>query len=248
MARPIFDGLARTVRQLRRARGWTRADLSRRSGVSPRFLSEIEAARANLSLQRLCDLATALETTPSALLSGSIQPTPKVVVALLGLRGAGKSTVGAKLAATLQCPFIELDARVEDRAGLRLTEIFQLHGDAFYRRLELEALSDLLAHDTPAVVATGGGVVTVPEAREALRRRAHTVWLRARPEDHWSRVAAQGDTRPMANDERAFQNLCSLLEERAPLYGQADLVVDTSGRTPDAIVRQLASHFAFLGV
>ncbi len=243
--------LAETVRDLRKARGWTRRDLAARTGISERFLADIETSRANPSLLRLVELSGALGTTAAGLLAQAGRPLhkqpPKHAIALLGLRGAGKSAVGPALAEHLQLPFVELDARIEERAGLSLSELFQVHGEAKYRQLETEVLRELLAQAAPGVLATGGSLVTAPSTFALLRQQAFTVWLRARPEDHWLRVVAQGDTRPMADDDRAFQSLCAILAEREPLYGQADFTIDTSGREVADIARELALHFRFLG-
>jgi XRE family aerobic/anaerobic benzoate catabolism transcriptional regulator len=165
------------------------------------------------------------------------------ILALLGLRGAGKSTVGRRLARAIGWRFVELDARVEERAGMKLDELFAIHGEAHYRRLQREALEQLLAEPEPTVLATGGGIVTDADSFSLLRRRAHTVWLRARPEDHWARVVAQGDTRPMANQAGAYESLCAILSEREALYSQADLTIDTSGREAAAIAAELAGRF-----
>lgn len=247
---PLLDALADTVRDLRRAHGWTRSDLSHKTGISQRFLADIETGKANPSLLRLVELAGALGTSVDGLLTRAARPlirtVAKRVVALLGLRGAGKSTVGTKLAQRLGVQFVELDANVEERAGLALDELFQVHGEGLYRRLENEALRALLAAPQTCVLATGGGVVTAADTFALLRQSAFTVWLRARPEEHWARVVAQGDTRPMADDDRAFQSLCSILAEREPLYGQADVIVDTAGRTVEAVVDELALRFGFL--
>lgn len=246
---PLLTALADTVRGLRRARGWTRRDLSANTGISERFLADIENGKANPSLLRLVELADALGTSVDGLLS---RPRPlgkcaaKRAVALLGLRGAGKSTIGALLARRLGVAFVELDAKIEARAGLVLDELFQTHGEALYRRLENEELRALLATPQTCVLATGGGIVTASETFALLRQHAFTVWLRALPEEHWTRVVAQGDTRPMADDDRAFQNLCAILAEREPLYGQADVIVDTAGRDVETVVRELALHFGFL--
>jgi len=114
-------------------------------------------------------------------------------------------------------------------------------------RLEHEALRALLDEAQPCVLANGGGLVTASETFALLRQHAFTVWLRARPEDQWTRVVAQGDTRPMADNDRTFHNLCAILAEREPLYGQADVVVDTAGRSVDAIAQDLALRFGFVG-
>ena len=136
---------------------------------------------------------------------------------LLGLRGAGKTTIGKRLARRLRVPFVELYRRVEEAAGLSLDEIFALHGQDYYRRLEREALETVLAQGRPTVVATGGGIVTSGETYALLRRKAVTVWLRADAEDHWNRVVQQGDRRPMADNPGAMAELRRLLVARQPL-------------------------------
>ncbi|MEM7204933.1 MAG: shikimate kinase [Planctomycetota bacterium] len=247
-ADPLLAHLAATVRSLRGSRQWSRRALAEQTGISERFLADIEAGRGNPSLLRLAELARALGTTPSALLARppSIPANPQRAVALLGLRGAGKSTVGAHLAERLGCGFVELDSRVEATAGLSLTEMFEVHGEAYYRRLEGEVLRAVLGSAEPQVLATGGGLVTEPATFATLRSGAHTVWLQARAEDHWSRVVAQGDTRPMANNAQAFTDLCALLARRQALYQQAEVQVDTSGRSEDDVAAELALRFAFL--
>jgi XRE family transcriptional regulator, aerobic/anaerobic benzoate catabolism transcriptional regulator len=223
----LLAGLGARARELRTERGWTLQELARRSEMSPRFLVQVEAGDANLSVRKLAGLARALGTTPAALLSGPGGEADLPVVALLGLRGAGKTTIGRKLARRLRVPFVELDQRIEEAAGLRLDEIFALHGETYYRRLEREALDRVLS-EGPLVLATGGGLPTSPETWALLKRRALTIWLRARPEDHWNRVVQQGDKRPMADNPQAMAELRQLLEAREPLYAQAHNVVDTT--------------------
>jgi XRE family aerobic/anaerobic benzoate catabolism transcriptional regulator len=150
------------------------------------------------------------------------------VIALLGLRGAGKSTIGRRLARRLRRPFVELDRRVEEAAGMSLGELFALHGESYYRRLEREALERLLAEARPLVLAAGGGLPASPETYALLRARSLTVWLRAEPEDHWNRVVQQGDRRPMADHPEAMAELRRLLAAREPLYAQAAATIDTS--------------------
>lgn len=224
----LISTLGRRTRALRTAHGFTLRELAGRSGLSARFLVQIESGTANVSVRKLAALSRALGTTPADLLSGPGGEAGLPVVALLGLRGAGKSTIGRRLARRLRVPFVELDRRVEEAAGLSLDEIFALHGQDYYRRLEREALEHLLADDRPVVVATGGGIVTSPGTFALLRRRTLTVWLRAEASDHWNRVVQQGDRRPMADNPEAMAELRRLLAERQPLYAEADHVIDTS--------------------
>lgn len=222
------------VRAIRRERGISRKELGERAGLSERFLALVESGQGNPSLRSLAEIAVALETTPVAL----IEPANEIV-ALLGLRGAGKSTVGRALAKRLRRPFVELDARVEEAAGLSLAEIWEIHGEAYYRRLEQEALSKILESTPRAVLATSGGIVAEPTTWERLRRSAITIWLEATPEEHWDRVVAQGDHRPMANDPLAMERLRQLLAEREALYRQAHHTISTSGTDVAGVVARV---------
>ncbi|MBK8099351.1 MAG: helix-turn-helix domain-containing protein [Planctomycetes bacterium] len=241
---PLLLRLGENVRALRKARGWSRADLARHTGISLRFLADVESGTANPSLLRLCELAQALGTEVQTLLAGASLADPRERpvrhVALLGLRGAGKSTVGPLLAVRLGRAFVELDDRIESETGLRIAELFQLHGEAYYRQAERQALEQVLAGPA-CVLAVGGGLVTEPATFSLLRAVATTIWLRAEPEDHWQRVLAQGDTRPMADNERAFQDLRRILAAREPLYRQANLVVDTANRPVAVVVEALCA-------
>lgn len=239
----LLDTIGGEIVRRRKARSWSRRELSRRSGLSERFLADVERGKANLSVLRLASLAEALETSPEVLLQRTI-PAPGrnescQTIALLGLRGAGKSTIGARLAEQLNARFIELDAAVEAAVGLSLGEIFELHGEAFYRRAEREVLERILAEPGCRVLATGGGIVTESSTFAHLQQKCVTVWLKATPEDHWARVISQGDTRPMEGNERAFSHLCAILSEREKLYQRADLVVQTTGRDVDQICAEL---------
>jgi XRE family aerobic/anaerobic benzoate catabolism transcriptional regulator len=157
------------------------------------------------------------------------------IVALTGVRGAGKSTVGPRLARALGLPFIEMDALIRQSAGLHLEQIFELHGERYYRRLEQETLEKILVTGKTAVVATAGGVVNEPATWERLCDETRVVWLRATPEDHWNRVVEQGDRRPMADNPAAMDQLREMLRSREASYGQAWLTVDTSGKSPDQV-------------
>jgi len=154
----ILHILGARVRQLRAAKHWTIRELAERSGVSVRFLVQLEGGRANISVKRLADLARALETQASMLVSEQQGESP-ITVALLGLRGAGKTTIGKKLARRLRARFVELDRRIEQTAEMSLGELFSLYGEDYYRRLERDMLASVLAEQRPTVLATGGGIV-----------------------------------------------------------------------------------------
>jgi XRE family transcriptional regulator, aerobic/anaerobic benzoate catabolism transcriptional regulator len=202
--------------------------LARSSGLSERFLIQLEAGRGNISVARLIDVARALDSSAADLLRAAEQAAQRRVVVLLGMRGAGKSSLGPALAARLGVPFVELDQLVEQAAGMALGSVFELQGEAFYRRLERDTLRRYLAEASGAVIAAGGSIVTDPDTFELLRRSAISVWLKARPEDHMQRVIEQGDVRPMQNRTDAMAELKALLRARTPLYARADHIVDTS--------------------
>jgi XRE family transcriptional regulator, aerobic/anaerobic benzoate catabolism transcriptional regulator len=235
-----LDAVGAAVRSHRERMGWSRRELAAHSGVSERFLAQLETGTGNISLRRFADGARALGTSPSALLGPADGPSSVTPIALLGVRGAGKSSVGSALARRLDVAFVELDQRIEQTAGLPLGEVFAVHGEAYYRRIEREVLSQLLAEPSPMVLATGGSIVNDPTSYALLRARCRTIWLRARPEDHWSRVVAQGDHRPMAANPHAFAELRALLAARAELYGRADHTIDTTGRRVPQVVTEIA--------
>ncbi len=251
----LLHNLGQTVRDLRKELGYTRRQLAGRSGISERFLAEIESGRANPSLLRTLELADGLGTTPEGLLrgisnghvpSGDRHQEKSGIVALLGLRGAGKSTVGADLAKRLGREFVELDACIEQEVGLSLGEIFEVHGEIFYRRTERRVLEALIAQGNPMVLATGGGLVTERSTFDLIRLSSYTVWLHAEAQDHWVRVVSQGDTRPMGDDDQAFTHLCDILGEREKLYQQAEVTIHTSGKTVEEVTEELLFRFSFL--
>ncbi len=165
-------------------------------------------------------------------------------IALIGLRGAGKSTLGALLAAGLDVPFIELDREVEADVGMSLAEVFSLYGQSGYRRIERRCLERVVEAHERAVISVGGGIVSEPDTYELLLARCFTVWVKAQPEEHMARVASQGDFRPMEGNHEAMDDLRRILAARAPLYGKADTVVDTSGRTLDESLLALRNAIA----
>lgn len=265
---PLLVGIGRRVRARRQALGLTLKRLADRAGLSPRFVSQVEAGTGNIAIGRLEAVAAALEVPlvrlvaePSeardrldALLEGRSPREVAValaaaeaalgrrrapLIALLGMRGAGKSTVGPVLAERLGARFVELDARVESAAGLRVAEIFALHGEDFYRRLEFRCLRTLLGTGAPVVVATSGGIVSDDAAWRVLRDECVTVWLEARPEDHMQRVIAQGDRRPMASSAEPMAELRAILAAREPRYAQAAVCVTTSAVSVDVVVREV---------
>jgi len=160
-------------------------------------------------------------------------------IALLGLRGGGKSTLGRLLAQRLDAPFIELDREIEKRSGASLSEIFDMFGQETFRRAEREALEDVLGRHRRFVMATSGSIVTDPGTMELLLSSCFTVWVRAEPEEHMKRVIEQGDMRPMANSARAMQDLIAILKSLEPLYAKAAAALATTGKTPEQNLAEL---------
>jgi len=168
-------------------------------------------------------------------------------VALIGLRGAGKSTLGSKLAQERNVPFIELDREIEKDTGMPLAEIFSLYGQSGYRAIEKRTLQRVLRESERAVVSIGGGVVSEKDTYDYLLSNCFTVWIKAQPDEHMSRVIAQGDFRAMAGSSQAMEDLRRILEAREPLYQKADLVLDTSGTSVEEsfakLKTALQNHF-----
>lgn len=150
-------------------------------------------------------------------------------IALVGLRGAGKSTLGRMLAQHLGWPFIELDRLVEEDYGASIPDLIEMAGTATFRRHERSALDRIITVHDAAIITTAGGIVANPETYALLLRRSHTIWIKARPEDHMSRVMAQGDFRPMAQNRAAMADLVAILEARRADYSRAEAEIDTSG-------------------
>ena len=277
--RDYLAALGDRVREVRARRGMSRKLLAADSGVSERYLAQLEAGQGNVSILLLRQITSALSLPLTELLAedssdaveltlttqflkrlprqklaavrsqlvrdyGSAQDERMKRIALIGLRGAGKSTLGAKLAKVLGAPFVELDREVEREAGTSLSEIFLLYGQAGYRRYERRCLEKVLEKNDSAVIATGGSIVSEPGTYELLLSACFTVWLKAEPEEHMARVIAQGDTRPMAGNDQAMEDLRRILEGRAVLYRQADVTVDTAGRTPEQSLSALRNAVA----
>jgi XRE family aerobic/anaerobic benzoate catabolism transcriptional regulator len=238
----FLRGLGRRVRAARERRGWTVLELAESSGVSRRHITETEAGRANLSVAKLFALAHALGLAPGELVQVATRTGERI--ALVGLRGAGKSTLGRRLALELETPFVELDRRIEELAGMSVAAVFELHGSLGFRRHEAEALEQVLTEGERVVIAAGGSIVSAPETFERLLATCRTVWLSASAEDHYARVMAQGDERPMHGRPRAMDELRRLLAEREPQYRRCAIHIDTSKSDLDACVRTLVAQLA----
>lgn len=220
--------------QIGSALGVSVADLLRPLDEEPAELALIQQFLRRLPPQRLARVRQQLLRE-----HGNGVAERRKRIALIGLRGAGKSTLGAALAAELRLPFIELDREVEREAGTGLSEIFLLYGQQGYRRYERRCLEKALESHERCVIATGGSIVSEPATYDLLLSTCFTVWLKALPEEHMSRVLAQGDTRPMAGNAQAMDDLRRILDSRSMLYSQADAIVDTAGRTPKQSLRNL---------
>lgn len=235
----LLETVGRKVRARRKEQRQTMKALAKAAGLSERFVGELEAGRANISVLNLEQVAQALGLPMGHFFE---EAAPRVV-ALLGLRGAGKSSIGRALADELKVGFFELDQLVEAAAGMRLSELFAIHGEDYFRQLELQALTKFLETHPEGVLATGGGLVTSPDAFNLLLQRTRTIWLKATPEEHWSRVVKQGDLRPMQNRPHAMAELKRRLKERGPLYARAQRQCVTSGKTVHAVVQELAGTY-----
>lgn len=267
------------VRLGRARRGMSRKVLSAASGVSERYLAELERGAGNASLLVLRQIADALGLEAAQLVSdraerpidlalavhqlerlspaelaearrllaqrfGRAHASAQGRVALVGLRGAGKTTLGQRAAQALSVPFVELDREVERASGMELSEIFATRGQAMYRRLERQCLETVIKRFDRAIIATGGSLVTEPATYDLLLSSCFVVWLSAKPDEHMGRVLAQGDLRPMAEGPQAMDDLKAILESRAPLYAKADAEVSTSDRSE---AQALAALIAAIG-
>ncbi|MGC2112097.1 MAG: helix-turn-helix transcriptional regulator [Candidatus Korobacteraceae bacterium] len=268
--------LGERVRQTRARRGMTRKILARDSGVSERYLAQLETGQGNISILLLRQIASALDIPLEALVLQGAEPPVDLVhtteflrqlpaaelvearrllvqhfggvdvearrgrIALIGLRGAGKSTLGAMLGDRLKVPFLELDRLIEQESGVSLSAIFDLYGQSGFRRLERRCLDQVIERHPRFVLATGGSLVSEPATFERLLTMCFTVWLRATPEEHMQRVIAQGDMRPMADNRESMSDLKRILEVREPLYRKADITINTSEHAVQESLEDLA--------
>ncbi len=207
------------------------------------LLDTRERSSEQALLRRLLDRLPGhrLEEVTSRLINelGLEEDARKPRIALIGLRGAGKSTLGALLAQELNCRFVELDKEVEREAGTSLSEVFLLYGQGGYRRIERRCLEKIIDSSERLVLSAGGGVVSEPETYEILLAKCFTVWVKASAQEHMSRVEAQGDTRPMDGNDEAMEDLRRILSAREPLYGRADRILDTSRQSVRASLKKL---------
>ncbi|HEX6792228.1 MAG TPA: helix-turn-helix transcriptional regulator [Casimicrobiaceae bacterium] len=213
----------------------SRKRLAHESRISERYLAQIESGHANISVVLLRRVAGTLGVGIAQLFaadaSGDATARSKRI-ALIGMRGAGKSTLGAMLADALRIPLIELNHEVARETGLPAGEVMALYGHAAYRRIEQRVFERVAREQAQAVIVAGGGIVNEEAAFELLLASCYTVWVKAQPEEHMARVLAQGDLRPMAGNARAMDDLKRILAGRESMYRRADVVIDTSGETP----------------
>jgi XRE family transcriptional regulator, aerobic/anaerobic benzoate catabolism transcriptional regulator len=248
----ILQFLAKRVRELRSRRGMTRKMAARDAHVSERHWAQLEAGDGNVSIVLLRRIAAALGVSLLELFSSDLEePAEKQLIqrflkrlpahrleeenvrrrriAMIGLRGAGKSTLGSTWSQEANLPFVELDREIEKDTGMPLSEIFSLYGQSGYRAIEKRTLERVLCENDRLVVSVGGGVVSEKETFDYLLSHCYTVWIKAQPEEHMSRVMAQGDFRAIKGNNQAMDDLRRILEAREPLYRRADMCLDTSG-------------------
>jgi XRE family aerobic/anaerobic benzoate catabolism transcriptional regulator len=266
--------LGERVRDARARHGMSRRMLAHDSGVSERYLAQLESGRGNLSIALLRRVAAAIDIPLAELVNEEVPPVEYALlaerlrrlspaeltdaaallarrfgehparlerIALIGLRGAGKSTLGAALAQRLGWDFVELSREIERAAGMSVNEIFDLLGQAAYRRYERRAIENLLRTGRRMVIAAGGGLVAEVSTFERLLESCYTVWLQASPREYWERVLRQGDYRISAgvNEAQAMADMRRILAQREPLYRKADARLDTSGKTGAQSLREL---------
>lgn len=272
------------VRNARARRGMSRKILARDSGVSERYLAQLESGAGNISILLLRQIARAMDLPITDFLGDraplgvdlalllrqmenlsaeqlqelqgfirdrfGVAPGIKRHIALIGLRGAGKTTLGQNLAEKFGLQFIEMAKEIEVEAGVSLNEIFDLYGQSAYRRFERRALERITADPAPKVIATGGSLPSEPATYAHLLAHCFTIWLKARPEEHMGRVVAQGDLRPMSGQSEAMADLKRILTQREALYARADLAFDTAGKTAEQasaeLIVALHAHSAWL--
>jgi len=201
------------------------------------FAPETETQHEKVLIQRFLERLPAhrVKDAMSRLMRefGDEEKARRMHIALIGIRGAGKSTLGSRLGKELNVPFIELDGEIEKDTGMPLGEIFSLYGQTGYRTIEKRLLERVLQEEERAVISVGGGVVSEKETYDYLLSNCYTVWIKAKPEEYMARVIAQGDLRVMGGSNQAMDVLRRILETREPLYRKADTYLETSGNSVD---------------
>src|SRR5437868_15149884 len=270
----FLEQLGQRVRTMRALRGMSRKVLARVSGISERYIAQLESGKGNVSIVLLRRVSNAMGAHLEDLIpDGEPAPDWPVIrdllrkaspgqiaqakdilsssgtsearrhsfagIALIGLRGAGKSTLDKMLAKKIGWSFVELNKEIEAQNGLSVAEIIALYGQEGFRRMEQAALGQLLARKELMVLATGGGIVSEPLTFDLILSSFYTIWLKAEPEEHMARVRSQGDLRPMADDRSAMTELRTILRSREPLYARAAAVVDTAGLSVDNAAARL---------
>jgi XRE family aerobic/anaerobic benzoate catabolism transcriptional regulator len=239
--------LGSRIRALRERQRISRKRMAHESKISERYLAQIESGQANISVVLLRRVAATLGVGIAQLFAADASDGGtgrRKRIALIGMRGAGKSTLGAMLARALRIPLIELNREVARETGLPAAEVMALYGIAAYRQIEQRVLARVAFEQAHAVIVAGGGIVNEEEAFATLLANCYTVWIKARPEEHMARVLAQGDFRPMAGHPAAMEDLQRILAGREAMYRRADAVIDTSGDTPAASFAKLRAALA----
>jgi XRE family transcriptional regulator, aerobic/anaerobic benzoate catabolism transcriptional regulator len=267
----ILRDVGALIRNERARRGMTRRALAQACQTSERYLAQIESGAGNPSVLVLDAIARVFGLTPADLMPAgealrrlrSLPPDKLAAllraveapgasanrarrIALVGLRGAGKSTLGAALAARLRVPFIEIDKMVEQEYGAPVSTLFEVYGQGTFRRYERECLQRIVTEFDAAVIATAGGIVADDGTFSELLDQAHVIWLQASPAEHMRRVMEQGDFRPMSHNRDAMNDLVAILDARAADYGRAHARLDTSGKDVAACLEELAPIVARL--
>jgi XRE family transcriptional regulator, aerobic/anaerobic benzoate catabolism transcriptional regulator len=234
----LLSSIGYRIKNRRKELKLTQVQLAKKSGISHRFLVQMENGQANISVQRLAEICAALRFPMSEVFRG-VGLNGAQMISLVGMRGAGKSTIGKVFADTVSIPFVELDQLIAEDADMTLSEIFEFGGSSYYRECESRTLHNLFQSGKPLVIATGGSLVMNPTNWSRLRDFSRTVWLKATPEQHLLRVQQQGDLRPMRGHEDVLGELKILLQSREPLYAQADCIIDTDQLNIEQAVEQL---------
>ena len=234
----LFHILGQRIRNQRKKRLYTQSDLAQKAGVSLRFVAQLESGKGNASVQKLADICFVLDISLSQLFRG-IGTGHSKIISLVGMKGAGKSTMGKMLSQKLEIDFIELDEEIVRLSQMSLSEIFSFGGEQFYHELSSRALDELFDRSHSCVVATGGSIVLHQENWRRLRDFSTTIWLQTSPQNHLQRVMNQGDFRPIEGRSNALAELHQILEQRKPFYAQSQKSIDTDAHDIHGVLEEL---------